>query len=213
MWSPLHKIFYQSVVSAIFFAAVCWGSSIRASDTNRLDKIIKKAGSVLGLRLESFESVVERRTLKKLLSIIDNDQHPLHHTVAFSHRLLQLRCRRDRYRKSFLPHAITLCLKKMVCSQLCYVCLVVLLGSLVVVQVDGAAQAERLRASLETDEDLARLLLLDYLAEMVPARTNEVLLPEEESGTREVVRRHLALSQRERKAGCRNFFWKTFTSC
>ncbi|KAK0147391.1 hypothetical protein N1851_013140 [Merluccius polli] len=108
------EIFYQSVVaSAIFFAAVCWCSSIRASDTNRLDKIIKKAGSVLGLRLESFESVVERRTLKKLLSIIDNDQHPLHHTVVrqrstFSHRLLQLRCRRDRYRKSFMPHAITL---------------------------------------------------------------------------------------------------------
>ncbi|KAK0152303.1 putative RNA-directed DNA polymerase from transposon X-element [Merluccius polli] len=60
------------VASAIFFAAVCWGSSIRASDTNRLDKIIKKADSVLGLRLESFESVVERRTLKKLLSIIDH---------------------------------------------------------------------------------------------------------------------------------------------
>ena len=108
------EIFYQSVVSStIFFAAVCWGRSIRASDTNRLEKIIKKAGSVLGLRLESFESVVERRTLNKLLSIIDNDQHPLHHTVVrqrstFSHRLLQLRCPRDRYRKSFLPHAITL---------------------------------------------------------------------------------------------------------
>ena len=108
------EVFYQSVVSStIFFVAVCWGRSIRASDTNRLEKIIKKAGSVLGLRLESFESVVERRTLNKLLSIIDNDQHPRHHTVVrqrstFSHRLLQLRCPRDRYRKSFLPHAITL---------------------------------------------------------------------------------------------------------
>ena len=108
------EIFYQSVVAgAVFFAAVCWGSSIRASDTNRLDKIIKKAGYALGLRLESFETVVERRTLNKLLSITDNKQHPLHHTVArqrstFSHRLLQLRCRRDRYRKSFPPHAITL---------------------------------------------------------------------------------------------------------
>ena len=113
MCSKMLEIYQSVVASTIFFAAVCWGSSIRASDTNRLDKIIKKAGSVLGLRLESFESVVERRTLKKLLSIIDNDQHPLHHTVVrqrstFSHRLLQLRCRRDRYRKSFLPHAITL---------------------------------------------------------------------------------------------------------
>ncbi|KAI3371529.1 hypothetical protein L3Q82_024120 [Scortum barcoo] len=80
--SRMLEIFYQSVVaSAIFFAAVCWGSSIRAGDNNRLDKIIKKAGSVLGLRLESFETVVERRMLNRLLSIMDNDQHPLHHTV------------------------------------------------------------------------------------------------------------------------------------
>ena len=67
------RSFYQSVVaSAIFFAVMCWGSSIRASDTNRLDKIIKKAGSVLGLRQESFETMVERRMLNKLLSIMDN---------------------------------------------------------------------------------------------------------------------------------------------
>ncbi|KAM7380045.1 hypothetical protein PAMP_003369 [Pampus punctatissimus] len=110
--SKMLEIFYQSVVASTIFAAVCWGSSIRASDINRLGKIIKKAGSVLGLRLETFESVVERRTLKKMLSIKDNDQHPLHHTVGrqrstFSHRLLQLLCRRERYRKSFLPYAIT----------------------------------------------------------------------------------------------------------
>ncbi|KAM4588018.1 RNA-binding protein Raly isoform 3-T4 [Odontesthes bonariensis] len=112
--SKMLETFYHSVVAgAIFFAAVCWGSSIRASDSNRLDKIIRKAGSVLGQKLESLETMVERRTRKKLLSIMDNIQHPLHHTVdrqrsTFSHRLLQLRCRRNRYRKSFLPHAITL---------------------------------------------------------------------------------------------------------
>ena len=40
--SKLLVIFLQSVIaSVIFFAAVCWSSSIRASDTNRLDKIIK----------------------------------------------------------------------------------------------------------------------------------------------------------------------------
>jgi len=96
MCSKMLEIFYQSVVaSTIFFAAVCWGSSIRASDIIRLDKIIKKTGSALGLRMESFETVVKRRTLNKLLSIMDNDQHTLHHTVdrqrsTFSHRLLQL---------------------------------------------------------------------------------------------------------------------------
>ena len=69
--SKMLEIFHQSVVASIIFSvAVCWSSSIRASDTNRLNKIIKKAGSVLGLRLVSFETVVERRTLNKLLSIM-----------------------------------------------------------------------------------------------------------------------------------------------
>ncbi|KAK0147064.1 RNA-directed DNA polymerase from mobile element jockey [Merluccius polli] len=112
--SKMLELFYQSAVaSTIFFAVVCWGSSIRASDSNRLNKIIRKAGSVLGFKRVSLESVMERRMLNKLLTIMDNDQHPLYQTVdrqrsIFSHRLLQLRCRRDRYRKSFLPQAITL---------------------------------------------------------------------------------------------------------
>lgn len=76
------ELFYQSVVDgAIFFAVVCWGSSIRVSDSNRLDKIIKKAGSVLGLKLEPLEIVVKRMLLNKMLSIMDNDQHPLHHSL------------------------------------------------------------------------------------------------------------------------------------
>ena len=98
--SKMLEIFHQSTVaSVIFFAVVCWGSSIRASDTNRLDKIIKKAGSVLGRRLESFNTVVERRTLNKLLSIMDNDQTdtenlschtPSHCTIAAKTRSLHL---------------------------------------------------------------------------------------------------------------------------
>lgn len=96
-----------------FFAVVCWSSNIRACDTNRLDKMIKKAGSVLGLKLESLETVVESKMLNEIFPIIDNDQHPLHHTVdrqqgSFFHRLPQLSCQRNRYKKSFLPQAITL---------------------------------------------------------------------------------------------------------
>ena len=59
------------------------------------------------------EEVVEMKALNKLLSIMDNQEHPLHHLVdrqrsTFSNRLVQLRCRKDRYRKSFLPTAIRL---------------------------------------------------------------------------------------------------------
>ena len=90
--SKMLEIFYQSVVaSALFFAVVCWGNSIRASDTNRLNKLIKKAGSVIGLKPDTFEAVVERRTLNKLLSIMDNPDHPLH-TLSPLLKLLYRSC-------------------------------------------------------------------------------------------------------------------------
>ena len=72
MCSKMLEIFYQSVAaSALYFAVVCWGNSIGAGDTNRF-KLIKKAGSIIGRKPDTFKVVVERRTLNKLLSITDN---------------------------------------------------------------------------------------------------------------------------------------------
>ncbi len=65
--SKMLETFYQFVVdSALFFVAVCYGSSIR--DTNRLNKLIKKAGSVMGCKLDIYEDMVE-----------DTDQTVMHH--------------------------------------------------------------------------------------------------------------------------------------
>uniref|UniRef100_A0A3Q1JNA6 C-type lectin domain-containing protein n=1 Tax=Anabas testudineus TaxID=64144 RepID=A0A3Q1JNA6_ANATE len=67
----------QSVeASAIFFAAVCWGGSIRSRDNNKLNKLIRKAGSVLGLHYSTAD--VEWRMLNKLLNIMESSSHPLH---------------------------------------------------------------------------------------------------------------------------------------
>ena len=71
------EIFYQSVVtSALFFAVVCWRSSTGADDTNRLNKVIKKASSIISCKPDTFEVAAERRTPNKLLSIMDNPDHP-----------------------------------------------------------------------------------------------------------------------------------------
>lgn len=108
------QLFYQSVVaSALFYGVVCWGGNIRQRDTQRLDKLIRKASSVIGADQDSVVSVMERRTLEKLLSVMDNSSHPLHELVmrqrsSFSERLLSLSCSTDRLRKSFLPRAIRL---------------------------------------------------------------------------------------------------------
>ena len=107
-------MFYHTVVaSAFFFAAVCWGGSFTDKNTKRLDKLVKKAGSVLGRRLDPLRSVVERRTLNKLEAIMDNSRHPLHCLLeqqrsSCSSRLLSLCCRTERFRRSFVPSAIRL---------------------------------------------------------------------------------------------------------
>ena len=112
--SKLLWMFYQSVVaSVLFYTVVCWGGSINKRDTSRLDKLIRRAGSVVGMKLDPRVTVAERRTLDKLLDIIDNASHPLHTVISnqrslFSGRLLLPKVRTNRLKNSFVPHAITL---------------------------------------------------------------------------------------------------------
>ena len=108
------RMFYQSMIaSAIFFAVVCWGSRLRAADARKISRIIRKAGSILGVQLDSLVVVSERRMLCILHNILDNNAHPLHQVLTssrstFSNRLILPRCNTERQRKSFLPVAIRL---------------------------------------------------------------------------------------------------------
>ncbi|KAL4648492.1 somatostatin-1A-like [Arapaima gigas] len=69
-------------------------------------------------------------------------------------------------------------------------------------------------------QDPARFTLAELLSELAQV-DNEALEPDELSraADQEEVRLELersagpVLAPRERKAGCKNFFWKTFTSC
>ncbi|KAI3351750.1 hypothetical protein L3Q82_020590, partial [Scortum barcoo] len=88
--SKLLQMFYQSVIaSVLFYTVVCWGGSISKKDTSRLDKLIRRAGSVVSMKLDSLVTVAESRTL----AIMDNASHPLHTVISnqrslFSERLL-----------------------------------------------------------------------------------------------------------------------------
>ncbi|TWW77552.1 hypothetical protein D4764_12G0009420 [Takifugu flavidus] len=98
--------FYDSVVaSVIFYAVVCWSCGSSERDRKRLNKLLRRAGSVLDCSLDSIEEVGERRMLAKLTSIMDTPSHPLHETVgalssSFSSRLLHPPCKRERYRRN-----------------------------------------------------------------------------------------------------------------
>ena len=111
---PLLRTFYDTVVaSMVFYAVVCWGGGCSERDKNRLNRLIKRASSVCGCPLDSIEVVGERRTLSKLSAIIRNSSHPLHQTVnslrsTFSNRLVHPRCKKERFRRSFIPASIRL---------------------------------------------------------------------------------------------------------
>jgi len=75
-------VFYQGILaSVLFFAVLCWGGSITVMDKNRINKIIKKAGSVIGLPLDSLETTIAKRTKTKLNYILCFDGLLLYHIL------------------------------------------------------------------------------------------------------------------------------------
>ena len=111
---PLLTSFYDSVVaSAICYRVVFWSSSVWAADRKRLDKLIKKASSILGSPLDPVQVVGESRMMDKLSSLLVQKFHPLQDTFtalgsSFSDRLIHPKCVKERYRRSFLPAAVRL---------------------------------------------------------------------------------------------------------
>ena len=95
-------IFYQSVVASVLsYTVVCCRGSTSKGDFSRLEKLIMQAGSVVGTKLDPLATVAERRTMHKLLAILDNASHPLHTVITsqrsqFSERLLLPKCRTNR---------------------------------------------------------------------------------------------------------------------
>ena len=106
------NMFYQTVLNSVLtFAVVCWGCSVGVCDKERLNKLIKKATSVVGQKLETVDSVFEKRLVTKVLKIERNESHPMHNILwecrsSFSDRFVMPKCRTERYRCSFLPSAI-----------------------------------------------------------------------------------------------------------
>ncbi|XP_072447400.1 somatostatin-1A-like [Chiloscyllium punctatum] len=89
--------------------------------------------------------------------------------------------------------------------------------ALLLLRSSGTARGESLPDVLqemnpEGKEELSRSVVLKLLTELL--RADRSALPRFERrglGQEQMVRRWN--SPRDRKAGCKNFFWKTFTSC
>ncbi|TWW61276.1 putative E3 ubiquitin-protein ligase HECTD4 [Takifugu flavidus] len=101
------------VASVLSYAVVCWGGSVTKADLSRLEKLIRRASSVVGMKLKPLATVAERRTIDKLRSIMDNVRHPLHTVIHSQRSLISQRLRLPKFRtnrlgNSFIPRAIRL---------------------------------------------------------------------------------------------------------
>ncbi|WP_419631026.1 reverse transcriptase domain-containing protein, partial [Thiolapillus sp.] len=105
--------FYNAVIcSIIVYGSVCWGGNISKFDRGRLEKIVKKAGHVVGMPLDSFKTLYEKRLLKKLMQILNDPTHPMRHYFDSrrsnrSGRFLLPKTNTNRYKASFLPSALS----------------------------------------------------------------------------------------------------------
>ena len=78
--SDMLVTFYNAVMcSIIMFGSVCWGGNISKLDRGRLEKIVKKAGHVVGKPLDSFKTLHEKRLYRKLKQILNDPKHPMRH--------------------------------------------------------------------------------------------------------------------------------------
>ena len=78
--------FYNAVVcSIIVYGSVRWDGNISKFDRGRLEKIVKKAGHVTGMPLDSFKTLYEKRLFKRPMQILNDPTHPMRHYFDSRH--------------------------------------------------------------------------------------------------------------------------------
>jgi hypothetical protein len=112
--SQLLQMFYcSSIVSVLTFGLTCWGRNLCKRDQDRLNKIIRKAGGVIGRAQDTLDTLYNRRITNKLADILDDKTHPLRYEfdsrrIERSGRLRVPKSSTSRYANSFVPQAVTL---------------------------------------------------------------------------------------------------------
>ena len=82
------------------FGSVCWGGNISKLDRGRLEKIVKKAGHVVGKPQDNFKTLHEKRLYRKLMHVLNDPTHPVR-------QYFDSRRSNRSYKASFLPSALS----------------------------------------------------------------------------------------------------------
>ena len=108
----LISLFYQAVVQSLISFCICvWGGNANHKDISKICSIAKQASKMTGIVQLSFDAVLSIFTEKKIIRICNDKTHPLHSQITFSTRsgrLILIRTRTERYKRSFLPREVQL---------------------------------------------------------------------------------------------------------
>lgn len=106
----LMEYFYHSVIETVAtFGIITWGGNILKKDRKKLERIRKVSSRIVGKSLTSWEVLYQRKIEGLGKKIVSDNSHPLNpwfRTLPSTRRLQQIRTRRDRFAKSFVPQAI-----------------------------------------------------------------------------------------------------------
>ena len=90
----------------------CWGNGVKTEDKNKINKLIRKAGSIIGAMPDPLEKILDMRMGKKLRGIMNNVNHPMKTVFndlksSFSDRLLMpTPISSEKFRKSFVAYLL-----------------------------------------------------------------------------------------------------------
>ena len=108
-------LFYNSVVSSVLVYAIsCWFDSCGIELKKCVRKFARKMEKATGLcksnLIEKPDDVSDKKSVALITKIVNDQTHPLHPYIAvLPHgRIRMLKCRTERFHKSFVPSAIKL---------------------------------------------------------------------------------------------------------
>lgn len=107
----LHLFYNANIQSLISFGISCWGGSALQKDKEKINKLIRRAAKITEVPLPTIDMLYEEIVTKKAINIINDPAHPLNAEFILSNRknrILQHKCRTNRYLNSFVPNATKL---------------------------------------------------------------------------------------------------------
>ncbi len=108
--STILTLFYKSIIQSVLtFCITSWFGNATATDTNKLDKIVKCAKRLGCITISDLDLLYELAVRSKINKIISNERHPLNKFFCLlpsGSRMNVMYARTNRFKSSFVPKAI-----------------------------------------------------------------------------------------------------------